>query len=563
MHDVAGAGGVSYRPSMHTMTPLISTLVGAFVAAFVFGLIANRLRVAPIAGFLVAGIVIGPFTPGFVADPHLAPELAEIGVILLMFGVGLHFSLADLLAVRRVAVPGAVAQILLATALGAGLATFLGWDLGASLVFGLALSVASTVVLIRGLEQRSLLDTPDGRIAIGWLIVEDLVMVLALVLLPAIAGPLGGGSSAAGTPWGEILRDVGLTLGKVVLFVVLMLAFGRRFVPWLLARVASSGSQELFTLGVLAIALGVAFGSAYLFGVSFALGAFFAGMLLNESDFSHRAAADSLPLRDAFAVLFFVSVGMLFDPWVLVRQPWAVLATVLVIVVGKSIAAWVIVRAFGHSLRTALLISVSLAQIGEFSFILAALGVSLGLLSPAARDLVLAAAILSILLNPLLFIALDRLPVGRVRAQPGAAESRPASADHIVVVGHGRVGRRIAAELRHGSQPLLVIESRREVVDEVERETMTVLVDNAAAPGVLEAAAIGNAARLIVAIPNVYEAGQIVARARAANAGLSIIARAHSDADVEHLERLGASHVVMGERETARRMVELARERSD
>jgi CPA2 family monovalent cation:H+ antiporter-2 len=311
---------LSYRPSTHTTTPLISTLVGAFVAAFVFGMIASRLRVAPIAGFLVAGIVIGPFTPGFVADPHLAPELAEIGVILLMFGVGLHFSLDDLLAVRRIAVPGAIGQILLATVLGAGLASLLGWDLGASLVFGLALSVASTVVLIRGLEQRNLLDTTDGRIAVGWLIVEDLVMVLALVLLPAIAGPLSAGESGTEAPWGTLARDVGLTVGKVALFVALMLVIGKRVVPWLLERVAGTGSQELFTLAVLAIALGVAFGAAMLFGVSFALGAFFAGMILSESELSQRAASETLPLRDAFAVLFFISVGMLVDPMILARE---------------------------------------------------------------------------------------------------------------------------------------------------------------------------------------------------------------------------------------------------
>jgi CPA2 family monovalent cation:H+ antiporter-2 len=544
---------------MHTTTPLISTLVGAFVAAFVFGMIASRLKVAPIAGFLVAGIVIGPFTPGFVADPHLAPELAEIGVILLMFGVGLHFSLDDLLAVRRIAIPGAIGQILLATVLGAGLGTVLGWDPAASIVFGLALSVASTVVLIRGLEQRNLLDTTDGRIAVGWLIVEDLVMVLALVLLPAIAGPLSAGDTGAQAQWGQLARDVGITVGKVALFVALMLVIGRRVVPWLLARVAGTGSQELFTLAVLAIALGVAFGSAYLFGVSFALGAFFAGMLLNESDLSHRAASDSLPLRDAFAVLFFVSVGMLFDPNVLLREPWAVLGTVFVIVVGKSIAAWLIVSVFGHPIRTSALISVSLAQIGEFSFILAALGISLGLLPPEARDLVLAAAIVSILLNPLLFILFDRLPAGRLRSRPGEAGVAAPATSHVVLVGHGRVGRHIAAEFKRTAAPLLVIENRREVVDELHDNATTVMVDNAAAPGVLEAAGIDRAERLIVAIPNVYEAGQIVALARAANAELSIIARAHSDADVEHLERLGASHVVMGERETARRMIELAR----
>src|SRR5262245_60822616 len=490
---------VRYRPCMHTTTPLISTLVGAFVAAFVFGMIASRLRVAPIAGFLVAGIVIGPFTPGFVADPHLAPELAEIGVILLMFGVGLHFSLDDLLAVRRIAIPGAIGQILLATVLGAGLAKVLGWDLGASIVFGLALSVASTVVLIRGLEQRNLLDTTDGRIAVGWLIVEDLVMVLALVLLPAIAGPLKAGVSGAEAPWGELARDIGLTVGKVALFVALMLVIGRRVVPWLLERVAGTGSQELFTLAVLAIALGVAFGSAYLFGVSFALGAFFAGLLLSESDLSHRAASASLPLRDAFAVLFFVSVGMLFDPSVLLREPWAVLATVLVIVVGKSIAAWLIVSAFGYSLRTSALISVSLAQIGEFSFILAALGISLDLLPAEARDLVLAAAILSILLNPLLFILFDRLPAGRLRGRDGETVADPAAASHVVLVGHGRVGRHIAAEFRRVSEPLLVIENRRDVVGELGRDSTTVMVDNAAAPGVLEAAGIDRAGRLIVA----------------------------------------------------------------
>jgi CPA2 family monovalent cation:H+ antiporter-2 len=537
---------------MHGSTPLITTLVGAFVAAFLFGMLAHRLRIAPIAGFLAAGIVVGPFTPGFVADPRIAPELAEIGVILLMFGVGLHFSLTDLLAVRRIALPGAIVQITVATVLGAVVARILGWDLAAGLVFGLSLSVASTVVLIRALEQRNLVDTPDGRIAVGWLIVEDLVMVLALVLLPALAS-MGDGAPETMT-WTAIAREAGITLGKVAIFVATMLIVGRRVVPWLLARVAGTGSQELFTLAVLAMALGVAFGSAYVFGVSFALGAFFAGMLLNESDLSHRAAADSLPLRDAFAVLFFVSVGMLFNPSVLVEEPLAVLATLLVIVVGKSIAAWLIVRAFGHSTRTSLMISASLAQIGEFSFILATLGVSLSLLSPAARDLILAAAILSILLNPLLFLALDRLPVERLR---GAAAAPPSDLrDHVVLVGHGRVGRHIAAALR-GVRPLLVIESRSEAVDGLGDRAVVVMADNAAAPGVLESSGVQHAAQLIVAIPNVYQSGQIVARARAANPALTIVARAHSDADVRHLEQQGASHVVMGERETARRMVEL------
>jgi CPA2 family monovalent cation:H+ antiporter-2 len=544
---------------MHETTPLISTLVGAFVAAFVFGMIASRLKVAPVAGFLAAGIAIGPFTPGFVADAKLAPELAEIGVILLMFGVGLHFSVADLLAVRRIALPGAIVQIAVATGLGALVGWFLGWSIGASLVFGLALSVASTVVLIRALEQRHLLDTSDGRIAVGWLIVEDLVMVLALVLLPAVAGPMPEQGSVEAAGWQTVLGHVGITLGKVAVFVALMLVVGRRVVPFLLARVAGTGSQEMFTLAVLAIALGVAFGSAYLFGVSFALGAFFAGMLLNESDLSHRAAADSLPLRDAFAVLFFVSVGMLFDPRILLREPWAVIATLLVIVIGKSIAAWLIVRAFGYSARTSFLISASLAQIGEFSFILAGLGVGLGLLLPEARDLILAAAILSILVNPVLFIALDRLPSGRVRPDT-AVGPPPPPRDHVVLVGHGRVGRHIAAACLAENEPFVVIESRREALDALKERGVPVMLDNAAAPGVLENANIRTASRLIIAIPNVYEAGQIITRARESTPGLAIIARAHSDADVRHLEERGATQVVMGERETARRMMEVVRE---
>ncbi len=412
-------------------TPLLTTLAVGFVLAFVLGALANRLRISPLVGYLLAGVLAGPFTPGYVADQALSVEIAELGVILLMFGVGLHFSLKDLLSVKAIAIPGAVVQIGVATLLGLGLAWMMGWNFGGGLVFGLALSVASTVVLLRALEQRQLIDTKRGRIAIGWLIVEDLAMVLTLVLLPALAGSLGGTSDGGD---GGLLMPILLTLGKVAAFVAVMIVGGRRFVPWVLERVAKTGSRELFTLAVLAIALGIAYGSAVIFGVSFALGAFFAGMILNESELSHEAAENSLPLRDAFAVLFFVSVGMLFNPAILIQEPLPVLATFLVIVFGKSVAAYVIVRMFGHPNSTALTIAASLAQIGEFSFILVGLGVTLNLLPEAGRDLVLAGAILSILVNPLLFIAIDRLQArqeqkGRERARrgPGGAPG-PAAA---------------------------------------------------------------------------------------------------------------------------------------
>jgi len=396
-------------------TPLITTIVAGLGLAFVFGAIAQRLRVSPLVGYLLAGVAVGPFTPGFVADPALAAELAEIGVILLMFGVGLHFSLNDLLSVRAIAVPGALVQIGAATLFGLGLALSMGWTVGAGLVFGLALSVASTVVLMRAIQQRRLMETERGRIAVGWLIVEDLAMVLALVLLPALAPVLGGSSIAlASEPlaarFGFGLAGVLLlTFLKVGVFVGFMLIVGRRVVPWVLHYIARTGSRELFRLAVLAIALSVAFGAAKLFGVSFALGAFFAGMILSESALSQRAAEESLPLRDAFAVLFFVSVGMLFDPTTIVREPWPTAATLFIIVVGKSLAAFLIVLAFGRPIATALTISASLAQVGEFSFILAAFGVNLNLLPSQGRDLILAGAILSILVNPLVFAIVDRL----------------------------------------------------------------------------------------------------------------------------------------------------------
>ncbi|MBT1538969.1 cation:proton antiporter [Ralstonia solanacearum] len=405
---------------MHADTPLLSTIIGGIVLAFILGTAAQRLRLPPLVGYLCAGVMAGPFTPGFVADQSLAPQLAELGVILLMFGVGLHFSMKELLAVKSIAIPGAIGQIALATLMGMGLAWLLGWAWGPGLVFGLALSVASTVVLLKALEDRGIESSHEGHIAVGWLIVEDLVMVVALVLLPALAGVLGGtGSTAVG--WWDLTEVLAITLGKVVAFAALMLVVGRRVIPWMLERIVRTGSRELFRLGVLATALGVAYGATVLFGVSFALGAFFAGMVLAESEFSQRAAEESLPLRDAFAVLFFVSVGMLFDPRVLIDDTWAVLGTVLIVVLGKSLAAFAVVRAFGHPARTALTISASLAQIGEFSFILIGLGIGLDILPARARGLLLAAAILSILLNPLMFALIDRLK-REVPAEPALAD---------------------------------------------------------------------------------------------------------------------------------------------
>ena len=395
---------------MHHATPLISTIVGGIVLAFILGAIANKFRLPPLIGYLCAGIVVGPHTPGYTADQALAPELAELGVILLMFGVGLHFSVKDLMAVKKIAIPGAIVQIGIATALSMLVAWGFDWSWGQGLVYGLALSVASTVVLLRALQERDLIESPQGRIAVGWLVVEDLAMVLTLVLLPAMARLLGGGdgAGAASPDTMDVLVEVFSTLGKVAAFVAVMLVIGRRFIPWMLERIVWTGSRELFRLGVLATALGVAYGAFSLFGVSFALGAFFAGMVLAESEFSHRAAEESLPLRDAFSVLFFVSVGMLFDPMVLVTDPWGVLATLLIIVVGKSLAALGIVRVFGYNNRTGLTIAVSLAQIGEFSFILASLGVHLDILPERGQALILAGALLSIMLNPVLFHLLDR-----------------------------------------------------------------------------------------------------------------------------------------------------------
>jgi CPA2 family monovalent cation:H+ antiporter-2 len=419
---------------MHHATPLISTLVAGFGLAFVFGLVAHRLRLPPLVGYIVAGILIGPYTPGYVADADLAQELAEVGVILLMFGVGLHFSVGQLLAVRAIAVPGAVGQIAVATLAGMAGAALFGWGIGAGFVYGLSLSVASTVVMLRALQDRHLVETERGRIAVGWLVVEDLAMVLALVLIPPLAGALDGrampvddaAKAVAAFGMDPVLAAILTTLAKIAAFVAIMLVAGRRVIPWVLHYTAHTGSRELFRLSVLAIALGVAFGATSLFGVSFALGAFFAGMVMSESPLSSQALRETLPLRDAFAVLFFVSVGMLFDPSIVLSRPVALLATVLVVVVVKSVVAFSIVRAFGHDRDTAFTIAASLAQIGEFSFILIVLGRELAIVPAEAVDLVVAGALIAILLNPFLFTALDRRALRRAAASPAEPPTQAA-----------------------------------------------------------------------------------------------------------------------------------------
>ncbi len=549
---------------MHHTTPLITTIVGGLVLAFLLGMLANRLRISPLVGYLLAGVLAGPFTPGFVADTNLAPELAELGVILLMFGVGLHFSLKDLMSVKSIAIPGAIAQIAVATLLGMGLSWAMGWSWMTGLVFGLCLSTASTVVLLRALEERQLIDSQRGQIAIGWLIVEDLVMVLTLVLLPAIAGMLEqGNASPTLLAW-----DLLLTIGKVAAFMVLMMVVGRRVVPWILAKSAASGSRELFTLSVLALALGIAFGAVEFFDVSFALGAFFAGMVLNESELSHRAAHDTLPLRDAFAVLFFVSVGMLFDPMILLEQPLAVLGALAIIVLGKSIAAWLLVTLLGHSRRTALTISVSLAQIGEFAFILAGLGISLGMLSDEGRNLVLAAAILSIMLNPILFTVLERYldkteTMEEQTLEEAIEEEKQIPVDicnHAVIVGYGRVGSLLGQQLMEADVPLVVVENSRPRVEALREQGIKAVLGNAARVDTMDLARLDCARWLLLTIPNGYEAGEIVTAAREKRADIEIIARAHYDDEVAYIMERGANRVVMGEREIANSMLHVLQE---
>jgi CPA2 family monovalent cation:H+ antiporter-2 len=553
---------------------LITTIAAALGAGLLFGYIATRLKLPALVGYLAAGIIIGPATPGYVADAALAGQLAEIGVMLMMFGVGLHFSLEDLWDVRKVALPGAILQIAVATALGMALAHFWGWSIGGGLVFGLALSVASTVVLLRALEERGILDTFNGRIAVGWLVVEDLVTVLMLVLLPALASSLGGEALDAvhgghGSGDGNIWVTLALTLGQVGAFIVLMLVGGRKLFPWILWQVARTGSRELFTLCVIAAAVGIAYASTHYFGVSFALGSFFAGMVLRESALAHRAAEESLPLRDAFAVLFFVSVGMLFEPTVLTEQPLKLLAVVAIIVIGKSVAAFLLVLLLRYPAKTALMVSASLAQIGEFSFILAALGLSLKLMPAEGQTLILAGAIISIALNPVVFSITKPLErwlgknlalAAKFDRSPDPLAELPMTTPHehlrgqVVLVGYGRVGRKIAAVLKEKGISYVVAEQNREVVDQLRKDGVPAVAGNAGEPAVLIQAHIAHAAILVIATPDTFHVRAMIETARALNPGIKTVVRTHNDAEAELLRSERAGEIFMGEQELAKGM---------
>lgn len=546
---------------MEHSTPLITTIVGGLALAYLLGMIAQRLKISPLVGYLAAGVLAGPFTPGFVADAALAPELAEIGVILLMFGVGLHFSLKDLLAVKAIAIPGAIAQIAVATLLGLGLSMLFGWGIFTGVVFGLCLSTASTVVLLRALEERQLIESQRGQIAIGWLIVEDLAMVLTLVLLPAAAAIMNTDDAS----FSELALGLAWTIGKVVLFIFIMIVVGRKVIPWILSRTASTGSRELFTLAVLALALGIAYAAVAIFDASFALGAFFAGMVLNESELSHRAAQDTLPLRDAFAVLFFVSVGMLFDPVVLIEQPLGILGVLAIIIIGKSAAALVLVRMFGHSRRTALTISVSLAQIGEFAFILAGMGLTLGVMDKDAQNLVLAGAIVSIMLNPVLFSLLDKYlekteTIEEQLLEETLEEETQVPVDicgHAIIVGYGRVGGMLADKLRRKEIPVVVVEDTRARFEELAENGFSAILGNGANKDIISLARIECAKTLLLTIPNGYESGEIVATAKEMNPDITVIVRAHYDDEVSFIKERGAEHIIIGEHEIAKSMATL------
>ncbi len=555
---------------MHHDISLITTLAAGFGLALILGFIATRLKLPALVGYLLAGIAIGPATPGFVADVQIASQLAEVGVMLLMFGVGLHFSVDDLMAVRKIALPGAVVQMAVATALGAGVATFWGWSLGSALVFGISLSVASTVVLLKALESRGLVDSGDGRIAVGWLVVEDLAMVLVLVLLPALAPSLGGKATEGARSMG---MTIFITLAQVGGFIAFMLIVGRRLFPWLLWQVTKTGSRELFTLCVIAAAVSIAYGSSAIFGVSFALGAFFAGMVLRESQFSARAAEDTLPLQDAFAVLFFVSVGMLFDPAVILEEPLHVLATVAIVLVGKTLAAFAVVLLLRYPVRTAAIVAASLAQVGEFSFILAGLGMALGLLPKEGNDLILAAALISIALNPVMFSLVGPTErwlhrhtkfASKLDASANPLAELPMTteakylAGHIVLVGWGRVGKQIGSDLAAEGVPYVVVESNREFVESHRQGGGAAVWGDATDPLVLVQAHIREARALVIATPETVQVRTMVETARTLNPSVEVIVRSHNAEEADLLERDGAGKVFVGEHELARAMVSFA-----
>ncbi|WP_273755385.1 YbaL family putative K(+) efflux transporter [Bartonella sp. MM73XJBT.G] len=560
-------------------TPLITTIVAGLCLAFLLGMIASRLRISPLVGYLLAGVIVGPNTGGFKIDSVIINQLAEIGIILLMFGVGLHFSLKDLLSVKAIAVPAAIAQMAFSTFLGLCFGLIMGWGFSGSLIFGLALSIASTVILLRALQERHLIETEKGRIAIGWLIIEDLAMVLILVLIPSLASTLNHTNKEALDPlirwldlsiWGVF----GFTILKVIIFIALMLIIGRRVIPWLLKMSAQSGSRELFRLSVFAIALGVAFGAAHLFGVSLSLGAFFAGMVMSESELSHHAAEESLPLRDAFSVLFFVSVGMLFDPAKLLTHFFPLLATLFIIVIGKSAVAFFIVKAFRYSNATALTIAASLAQIGEFSFILAGLSLSLGLLNNDAHDLILGGAIFSILLNPLVFIAcnkikkrLEKISVSSqntqtiidIDPQDPDQDFLPIMTlknDHIVIIGYSRIGQCIALSLINRDQPIVIVEESKRLADKAIADGFEVICGNIIQQEVMNAANINHAHKVVITMRSTIEVGECIVNIRDMQKDIQIITHALSDTETAYLIDLGADVVVTDDEEIANGIIE-------
>ncbi|GAA4662965.1 YbaL family putative K(+) efflux transporter [Bartonella pachyuromydis] len=559
-------------------TPLITTIVAGLCLAFLLGMIASRLRISPLVGYLLAGVIVGPNTGGFRIDSVIINQLAEIGVILLMFGVGLHFSLKDLLSVRAIVIPAAIAQMAFSTLLGLCLGLIMGWGLSSSLVFGLALSIASTVIMLRALQERHLIETEKGRIAVGWLIIEDLAMVLILVLIPSLANIFSSTKKESFDPlvqWLDlsIWGIFGLTILKVILFIALMLIIGRRIIPWLLKMSAQSGSRELFRLSVFAIALGVAFGAAHLFGVSLSLGAFFAGMVMSESELSHRAAEESLPLRDAFSVLFFVSVGMLFDPGKLLTHFFPLLATLFIIIIGKSAVSFFIVKAFRYSNATALTISASLAQIGEFSFILAGLSLSLGLLNNDAHDLILGGAILSILLNPLVFIACNKIKKRLENFSTNAQDAQTVididlqdpdqellpitlKINHVVIIGYGRIGRCIALSLIDKGEPVVIVEESKRLADQAMADGFEVICGNVIQQEIMNAANISDAYKIVITMRSTIEVGECIVNIRDMKKDIQIITHALSDVDTTYLVDLGADIVVTDDEEIANGIIE-------
>lgn len=541
--------------------PLVTTLTLSMSMAFLCGLIASKLRISPIVGYLIAGVLVGPHTPGFTVDVPIAEELSEIGIVLLMFGVGLHFSLKDFMAVKKIALTGALLQLIVVTTFGATVSHFWGWTWESSIVFGMSLSVASTVVLLRAFEERNLVKTHHGRIAVGWLIVEDLAMVLALVLVPALAQT---NPDLAASP----LQQFFMAIAKVGLFIVIMLVAGKRFLPWLLMVVTKTGSRELFTLTVFAMALGIAFSASKLFGISFALGAFFAGMMIRESDMNHEVANRALPFQDAFAVLFFVSIGMLFDPVILLEQPLKVTAVSAIILLGNFLVPFGIVMAFGYPLKTGLLVSSGLAQIGEFSFILVSVGLAYGLLSDEGRDLVLAGAMISIACNPVVFYFSRRLyeyterkpklsklfNMGDDTLAHLRGDEKYILKDLVILVGHGRVGRQISKNIHDVHIDLVIIDHNREQVENLRANGFHAIAGDGSQAEVLKEAAIHKAVALVVAVPDPFEARRIVETARSIKPELKILVRAHNEEEREYFIAHNIDFAVTGPRAIGRLM---------